>query len=293
MVVSPLSAETDPVTGLYETSMLSRLYAPAVLAFWLVAMTWLVREDIVPMWTAQPAPRMAPGEWLTEAASQTQARVENRYGHRIGTVWSRLTRSGTGLSRQDTAYVKHSSLLPYLPSLRVEMESDFTSNGVLDELRVEIFGTGSQILLEGERYSNQIGCKVKVGTSPAQLFKIDAAATTMVSDALRPFPTLPELKVGDTWRLQIVNPVAVASGVGPRLTHMLVRVTGRETIDMGQGPVQCFVVESDRAKAWVDTRGIVLRQEVELPFIGRLSVIAEPFDKNALQRARNQVPDEL
>jgi hypothetical protein len=45
--------------------------------------------------------------------------------------------------------------------------------------------------------------------------------------------------------------------------------------------VECFVVEAGRAKAWVDADGVVLQQEIELPYGGRYRIINEPYDESS------------
>ncbi len=62
-------------------------------------------------------------------------------------------------------------------------------------------------------------------------------------------------------------------------SSVLVRVTGTESIEHNGRVVEAFRVEADRAVAWVTSDGRVLRQEVDLPLLGRLTLIDEPFDQ--------------
>lgn len=261
--------------------MSSRFVSLGIVLAWLGAMAWLALHDIVPMWTAQDAPRYTPGDWLTDELLETQARIENKYNHRVGTVWTIYTRRGDGLSRRDVAWINN--FVGFDPFL-IQAAADFTTEGRLDELLLEIFGASVPISLKGELYGDQLAFKLDVGPKQ-QYFKIDASMAGSVADAFRPFPALPDLTVGRSWRMQVVNPLTVMTGVGAKMIPMLVKVTGREAVDANGARVECFVVETDRARAWVDDRGIVLRQEMDLPYGGRIAVIDEPFDQELLNQA--------
>ena len=263
--------------------MITRLSTLAVIVFWLASMGWLVWHDVWPAWTARDVPKFIPGDWLTDDVLQAQARIEDKYGHRIGTVWTVHSRTPAGLSRRDVVWLEK---FPSLPILRIEMESDFTSEGVLDTFSLKVFGHRDKIALQGELYSGHMVFMLEVGTAPPQIFKMDAALSSMVADAFRPFPTLPRIELGQSWRMQVVNPLAVVTGVGSKMIPMLVRVTGKERVPTERGPVECFVVEAGQARGWVDARGVVLRQEINLPYGGTLAIIDEPFNAVALLLAR-------
>lgn len=66
---------------------------------------------------------------------------------------------------------------------------------------------------------------------------------------------------------------------------LLVRVTGTEQIQHRGRLVEAFVVEAHRMGAWVAPGGHVLRQEVELPLLGKLILVDEPFDRDGYRRA--------
>ncbi|MDO8629233.1 MAG: hypothetical protein Q7R41_01965, partial [Phycisphaerales bacterium] len=87
---------------------------------------------------------------------------------------------------------------------------------------------------------------------------------------------------------QVVNPIAMLTGVGDQFIPMLVEVTGEERITTTDGSVNCLVVESPNARAWVDARGIVQAQEMTLPVVGRMRIVRESvFDETARNAARN------
>ncbi len=121
-------------------------------------------------------------------------------------------------------------------------------------------------------------------------FKLPLSEASLVSGAFNPFSDLSNLEVGRRWRMQVFNPIAAMTGFGNRFMPMLVEVTGREPLATPDGRVDCVIVESASAKAWVDPQGSVLLQEVTLPVIGKLRIAREAgFDDEAETLARRRV----
>jgi len=78
------------------------------------------------------------------------------------------------------------------------------------------------------------------------------------------------------------------TGIGNQFIPLLVEVTGEERIDTPDGGVNCFVVDSPDARAWVDARGNVRAQEMNLPMLGTMRLQREPrFDEKAYNTARS------
>ena len=82
--------------------------------------------------------------------------------------------------------------------------------------------------------------------------------------------------------MELVNPL---SGLVPdwgvrnmSTNGLLVRVTKTETIEHRGASVEAFVVEAEGIRAWVTPAGRVIRQEFELPLLGTLLLVEEPFD---------------
>jgi hypothetical protein len=260
--------------------MLMRLLCGGIILFWTAATIWLIRHDVVPALTARDVPRFSTEGLSADGTHQAQARIEDKTGRRVGTVWSVHTASPAGMSRRDVFWIEQ---LGMLPLLRIEANSDFTAEGRLDTFNLKLFGADERIELEGEEFSGNLAFRLTVGRKE-QLFKVDASAAGMIGDLFRPFPTLPQIELGQSWRMHVVNPLAAITGFGSKLIPMVVKVTGKERLPTPEGPVECFVVETDRgARAWVDARGHVLRQEVEAPIGGRLTIVAEPFDEDRLR----------
>ncbi len=262
--------------------MLLRLGGIAITVFWAASMAWLIRHDVWPGLTAGEPPRII-GQDRSSIASSCQAGVFNKYGHRIGTAWSTLQPLGDTARREDVIYVR--SFAGLQPTL-LEIDSGFTADGKLDEFRLEILGQGMPIEVEGERFGSMYGFNLRVGTFPERI-RLDADAAGLIGDAFRPFASLPGLEVGQSWRMQVINPVAILTGLGDRFVPMLVRVTRREGITAADGnEVDCLVVEAPNVTAWVDRDGKVITQQVELPVGGTLTIRDEPYDESAKSEAR-------
>jgi hypothetical protein len=260
--------------------MMVRLACGGIILFWTAATAWLIQHDLLPALTARDVPRFSAADWR-DANRQAQARIEDKTGRRVGTVWSTHTASAAGLTRQDVFFIERLSVLPMF---RIEVNSDFTPAGQLDTFNLKLFGANERVELEGEDISGNLAFRLQVGARE-QLFKVDAGAVGMISDVFRPFPTLPQIEVGQSWRMHVVNPLAAVTGIGSKLIPMIVTVKSREQLLQPGGSVECFVIEADRgARAWVDGQGNVLRQEVEAPIGGRLAIVAEPFDALRLQQ---------
>jgi len=54
--------------------------------------------------------------------------------------------------------------------------------------------------------------------------------------------------------------------------------------------VEAFVIEAERLRAWVSREGRVIRQEFELPLVGKLTLVDEPYDDELRQRVLHEVP---
>jgi hypothetical protein len=265
--------------------MIARIWSGGIVLFWLAAMSWLIRTDVWPAWTAREPPTAVSPDWVQGRSARQQARIDDKYGQRMGTIWTVYSRSGQNVSREDVIYL-HRFPIPDLPSLRVEIESQFDPQGRLDEIDADVYGPQIHIELNGERFASQIAFELRAGTYYLP-FRLDDVEAGMIGDAFKPFSAMPGLEVGQSWRMQVFNPLAtIFPQFGDKFIPMLVRVTGRETIQTPEGPVDCLVVEAANALAKVGPDGTVYYQEMELPVGGRITIQSEPFDEWSLRRAK-------
>ncbi len=255
-----------------------------VTPIWLLAMSWLVAHDIVPHWTASPPPALQSGDWLADG-TKIQFTLSDQFGP-MGTVWTEYFVDDRSLRRDDLIWV-HRLPVDFAP-LRIAVESVFTAAGVLDEfsIRLDTGGEGrASVRLHGERFHSDFSFTLESGPLERS-FKIPLVESGLFSGAFHPFGALTKLHVGQRWRMQVVNPISLMTGIGNQFIPLLVEVTGEERIDTPDGGVNCFVVESPDARAWVDARGNVRAQEMTLPMLGTMRLQREPrFDEKAYKAA--------
>jgi len=264
--------------------MMWRIVALFVVMFWLVMMTWLGWHDVWPAWTAQDPPKTRFEYLPARGVSRSQVGIFDHRGYRVGTVWTTYTHIGQTVSRDDVLWIER---FPALPPTRIEIESFFDANGLLDEIQADVFGYGVALEFKGERFPREFAFEVTVGHLPLRTFKIPHTHAGAFGDMFRPFATLHDLHVGQAWRMQMFNPVAVACGLGDTFTPLLVRVTGTERLIRNGAVVECFVVEAAGARALVRPDGVVYEQSVELPIGGTIVVRDEPFDDEEFCRVKS------
>ncbi|MCP4592391.1 MAG: hypothetical protein GY842_16790 [bacterium] len=255
--------------------MLARLGVTCIVLFWAGMMSWLAWHDLWPAWTAQDPPASHSADLPERGMTCSQMGIFNTAGGRIGAAWTMQTRHGTTVIREDCLWIER---INPLPRTRIEVESVYDAEGRLDEIVAHVRGWEVALELRGERFPRDYAFEVRLGHRPLHTFKIPLARAGAFGDTFRPFATLRGLHVGQTWRMQVFNPMAVVAGVGETFSPLLVRVTGTETLMHDSHPVECFVVEAGGARAWVSPDGVVHKQQVELPVGGTIILRDEPYD---------------
>lgn len=258
--------------------MFTRTTGFFILPLWLAAMGWLFAHDVWPAWTAHEPPRLRPTRWLAGQGKRAQHIISDELGP-MGTLWTTYLVDDMSVQRQDLIWIER--LPANLAPLRVQIDSTFTTDGLLDELTVRFENQDGKMELHGERFHSGFSFMLQAGATE-HLFKVPLTDGSIISGAFNPFEQLTDLEVGQTWRMQVFNPVAALTGIGDQFIPMLVEVTGRGTIATADGEHDCLVVQSLSAKAWVDARGVVIAQEVTLPVVGRIRITRQSdFDENA------------
>jgi hypothetical protein len=265
-----------------------RLLSIGIVLLWMSAMSALFMRDVYPAWTAQDAPPLTKEQFAKLLEPQQQVGIFDGNGKRRGTAWSDLGTVGGNTAIRGTVYVEDVSLLP---AVLVETSTELDEKGELDSFTLNVFGVpATTIQIHGERHGIYFPCEIQMGPLFRQA-NLEMAASRMLSDSFRPFTYLPTLKVGQSWRMQVVDPVSAALGGGTQFIPVIARVTRRETIEHQGKPTECFVVETSpgQAKAWVGQDGHVYVQEVQLPAVGKMVVREEPYNAEARTQARNAV----
>ncbi len=98
-----------------------------------------------------------------------------------------------------------------------------------------------------------------------QHWTFDYEARSVVQNAMGPLDRLPGLHVGQKWETRVVNPFT------GQVDRARVEVLRRTLIHWNGNPVQTFEVVQHLAplsmRTWVTLDGLILRQEVPVPFV--------------------------
>jgi len=268
---------------------MSRLFVIGVVIMWFSAMTALFVRDVWPAWSAQDVPQMTRQQLGPLEHPEQQYGIFTADGERIGTSWTDVTTRGKAILINGTILLDG---VPLIPSVRVETTSEFEPAGGLDSFYLDVYGVPmTQIRIHGEKHGIFFPCELQIGPLHRQA-NLDLAASRMIGESLRPFSVLPTLKVGQAWRMQLIDPVSVVMSRKTQFKAIVAQVTGKETIQHLGRPVECFVVKTSprQIKAWTNAAGQVLVQHVEIPGLGKVIVRQEIYDKNAREDAQRRIP---
>lgn len=277
----------------HETGMLNRWIGIGALLFMLAGNTSLFIHDILPRWTAGDPPRFETQTQDGVRCDRVQTGIFDHRNRNVGRSWTQIQKQSDYMSVTSTTLLNSISLPDGLntPAVRVDTDLRYSQeNQALHDLTITLHGLPLPAMFSGEFIPpDQFACRWHAGARRG-MFVLDASSTRAFGEVLRPFTRLPGLRVGQTWRLQLMNPL---SGALPGLNSQglvdepeVVRVTRTELIEHGGQAQEAFVVEAPRLRAWVAADGKVLRQEIELlPLLGRLVMEDEPFDERAYEKA--------
>lgn len=257
--------------------MINRIFEFLVVTSWLVSMTWLIARDAVPRWFAQAPPQAASVAWLQDQGRRFQYGIYDQSGLRRGACWSVYELNDGAITRKELLVLEN---LAFIENLVIESELTFLNETELAALDMEIKGLPAVIELHGERQGPKFGFELKIGSVPVYEFVLDAQAAQTLCDVTKPFSSLRGLEVGQSWKIHVIDPFSlIHEGQRRRLKPVLVRVTGRETVTIQGREHACFLVESQGARAWIDERGRVLRQVVDIPGVGQLEIREQAFQQ--------------
>lgn len=273
--------------------MLNRWLGLTLGGLMLLANTGVFVRDVLPgLLPDEPPPNdmqlLAPGD-----QRDVQVGIFDDDGRRLGTSWTRSQRKGAGdLVIINTTTVLGPLTFPTvrLPKLRFECEltMQVTENRVA-EIEFGIYGADIPIKLKGEWVpTGEFPCMWTAGAQSGTIL-LDRGLPAMLGDVIRPFDRLPDLFVGQTWQVKLVDPLkCLLPSMGDAAVAfepVMIRVTAERAIEYRGKSVQTFVVEGGGATAYVAADGRVLRQEVTLPLLGKLVLLDEVYDAEARSRA--------
>jgi hypothetical protein len=267
-----------------------RVFGILVTSLWLVAMGELVHREVLPRWTAQDPPRII-SRAANERFRRTQSGIYDARQRRVGTAWSVIQPTGEQFHLDSTVVLTD---LASLPPLRIEMSVTLMGDGAVDEFDLaligvrDVYGKSLKIEMRGESYGRYIPCTLQIGPFRRD-FKLDAAASRLVCDGIRPFDLLRNLQVGQSWRMQMLDPISAALNQRATVSSVIAKVERKETITHDGRPTECFLVVAGRTRAWVAPDGRVLVQEADVPGVGRLAVRDEKYDEDQRHEAKKRV----
>jgi len=266
-----------------------RLFVIAVVVMWVSAMACLFVHDVWPAWTAQDAPPMTREQFARLDQTKQQCAILDADGQRLGTAWSNVSTTEANTTIYGTVRLNRVMLFP---PLLVETTTQLEPTGCLDSFSLDVYGVPvTRISIHGEKRGIYFPCELQVGPLHRQA-NLDLAASRMIGESLRPFGYLPTLKVGQAWRMQLIDPLSAVITRRTQFNAIVARVTGTETIEHLGQQVQCFVIQTSdgQVKAWADRLGRVLVQRVDVPGLGPITVRQEPYDEQARLQARRRTP---
>ncbi len=274
--------------------MLYRFLGVASFLLWAAAMVSLFVHDVLPEWTAQDPPRITVEQFRLLDEPLQQYRIVDGRDRRLGTAWSEVRFSSEMLRVCGTVVLDGLSMIPGLPKLiptiRIQSEAHFDPEGALDKFDMDVYGFLDQkIFVRGERRGIYFPVEMQFGPLRREV-PLDYAASRMIGDSLNPFACLPTLRVGQSWRMQVLDPLAAVLSGRTEFRSVVARVTGKEMISHPTEPgrtVECYVVETtpESSKAWVDEKGRVFRQEADLPGVGSVTLIKEAYSADAREKS--------
>jgi hypothetical protein len=271
--------------------MINRWIGIVTLALMLSVNAALLLRDVLPDWLAGEPPTSRALQLEPGGEIRAQYGLFDRQGRRVGYSWTTSSRSGDLIAVRNSTILQSFALPRGLrtPALRIDTNLRYHGATTLEELRVQVHGFGIPIRLDGEFVPpDTFPCEWRVDTQVGSIV-LPASATRAIGDVVRPFDSLTGLRVGQSWRVELLNPLAgVLPGWGSdnvmALGSIRVRVTKLERL-MHQGALtEAFRLEAESMRAWVTREGRVIQQEIDLPLFGTLRLVDEPYDENARAR---------
>ncbi len=272
-----------------------RLVCVAILLFWAVAAVALVTRDYLPELMIGTPPDLrsisradhdpGPTSW---SIMMRDARDEAAMPRPVGQAetWTRLKADGwvqmDGTVRFNTADLLKGSPFSTDRSEPLEVVSSYQidPSGNLFAFRARVRPEGEEtdlLSLDGQVDKDRLKVRAR---GPLPLFNwtrsFPYAPRGMVQNALGPMDRMPGLQVGQRWDSRIVSPLT------GRVETVRVEVARKTAITWANNPVVTREVVARSGplavRIWVRPDGLVLKQEVPLPF-GTLILERLPDDR--------------
>jgi hypothetical protein len=264
--------------------MPSRFVSLAILVYWSVAAFCLLTWEVLPELSlgyppdlraiASASDASKPVTWSVQVIddpktpevrrSVGEAKTESR---RLPDGWFELScrlNFDAGEMLKGTAFGTKASVGLELTSL---YKVDRSGNLRSFEMKVSPRGTRETLFTVTGQLKQGTMEVVSKGPVPMlnQKFSFQYEPRSVVHDALGPLDRLPSLHLGQRWDTQVVSPFT------GKVERVRVEVLRRTLVHWNGEPVSAFEVVQHAgpitSRTWVRADGVVLRQEVPLPFV--------------------------
>jgi hypothetical protein len=278
-----------------------------ILVYWSVAAFLLLTWDVIPELTLGNAPDLRaitlagdssrPVRWNIQVVDDPHLPDVRRTVGEAVTELSRKPEGWTELTSRvevDAAgLLKGAPFLSRSPSFKLKVESVYRVDpkGNLRSFDLDVKSrdsTDTLIAVKGRVKDKKM--EITSHGPVAMLNKslsIDYLPRSVVQDVLGPLDRLPGLHVGQKWDTQVINPFTAQVEV------VRVEVVQKSMIAWNGDAVRAFEVVQHvkplSMRTWVRLDGVILRQEVPLPFV-RLVMERRPAEDELTSKPQTRVP---
>jgi hypothetical protein len=288
--------------------MPSRFVSLVILVYWSVAAFLLLTWDVLPELTSGYAPDLRAITMAGDSSRPVRWNIQVIDDPRFPDTRRMVGEAVTGLSRKPEGWteltsrvevdaaglLKGTRFLSHAPSFKLKVSSVYRVDpkGNLHSFDLDVKSrdaTETLITVKGKVNKNKIEIESRgpVEILNQKLPPIDYLPRSVVQDVLGPLDRLPGLHVGQKWETQMINPFTA------KVDQVRVEVARKGLIHWNGNPVTTFeVVQQVRPVAmrtWVRLDGVILRQEVPLPFV-RLVLERRPDENVASFNPQTRVP---
>jgi hypothetical protein len=287
--------------------MPSRFVSLLILVYWSVAAFLLLTWEVIPELTLGNAPDLRaitlagdssrPVRWNIQVVDDPHLPDVRRTVGEAVTELSRKPEGWTELTSRvevDAAgLLKGAPFLSRSPSFKLKVESVYRVDpkGNLRSFDLDVKSrdsTDTLIAVKGRVKDKKM--EITSHGPVAMLNKslsIDYLPRSVVQDVLGPLDRLPGLHVGQKWDTQVINPFTAQVEV------VRVEVVQKSMIAWNGDAVRAFEVVQHvkplSMRTWVRLDGVILRQEVPLPFV-RLVMERRPAEDELTSKPQTRVP---
>jgi hypothetical protein len=287
--------------------MPSRFISLVILVYWSVAAFFLLTWDVIPELTSGFAPDLRaitmagdssrPVRWNIQVIDDPDFPNVRRMVGQAVTGSSRKPEGWTELTSRveiDAAeLLKGTRFLSRSPSMKLRVESVYRVDpaGNLRSFDLDVKSresTETLIAVKGQVKGKKMEI---VSRGPVEILNqtrsIDYLPRSVVQDVLGPLDRLPGLHVGQKWETQVINPFTA------QVNRVPVEVARKGLIHWNGDAVTAFEVVQHvmplSMRTWVRLDGVILRQEVPLPFV-RLVMERRADGDEGISNLQTRVP---